>query len=112
MKFAVEQRMGSAVMPLQEVRIWPESQGVLSGYELCTDIWTLLLPNRGILHVSFVKKSYRKKVHFCCFVRHCLGGLSIFLVTVMSPKMICGRCWKRRRMLSSIFAVVITPPEM
>ena len=33
-KFAVEQRMGSAVMLLQEVG----SQGVLSGYELYTDI--------------------------------------------------------------------------
>ena len=25
-----------------------------------TSIWTLLLPHRGILHVTFVKKSYRK----------------------------------------------------
>ena len=33
-KFAVEQRMGSAVMLLQEVRNWPGDQGVLSGYEL------------------------------------------------------------------------------
>ena len=38
MKFAVEQRMGSAVMLLQEVRNWPGGQGVLSGYELYTDI--------------------------------------------------------------------------
>ena len=37
-KFAVEQRMGSAVMLLQEVRIWPGDQGVLSGYELYTDM--------------------------------------------------------------------------
>ena len=29
-----------------------------------TLIWTLLLPLRGILHETFVKKSYRKKVHF------------------------------------------------
>ena len=36
-KFAVEQRMGSAVMLLQEVRNWPGGQGVLSGYELYTD---------------------------------------------------------------------------
>ena len=37
-KFAVEQRMGSAVMLLQEVRNWPGDQGVLSGNELYTDI--------------------------------------------------------------------------
>ena len=37
-KFAVEQRMGSAVMLLQEVRNWPGDQGVLSGNELCTGV--------------------------------------------------------------------------
>ena len=37
-KFAVEQRMGAAVMLLQEMRNWPDGQGVLSGYELYTDI--------------------------------------------------------------------------
>ena len=37
-KFAVEQRMGTAVMLLQEVRNWPGGQGVLTGYELDTDI--------------------------------------------------------------------------
>ena len=37
-KFAVEQRLGSAVMLLQEVRNWLEGQNVLSGYELHTDI--------------------------------------------------------------------------
>ena len=37
-KFAVEQRMVAAVMLLQEVRNWPGGQGVLSGYELYTDI--------------------------------------------------------------------------
>ena len=30
-KFAVEQRKGTAVMLLQEVRNWPGGQGVLSG---------------------------------------------------------------------------------
>ena len=38
MKFAVEQGMGTAVKLLQEVRNWPGGQGVLSGYELYTDI--------------------------------------------------------------------------
>ena len=38
-KFAVDQRMGTAVMMLlQEVRNWPGGQGVLSGCELYTDI--------------------------------------------------------------------------
>ena len=37
-KFAVEQRMGAAVMLLQEVRNWPGGQGVLFGYGLYTDI--------------------------------------------------------------------------
>ena len=37
-KCAVEQRTWTAVMLLQEVRNWPGGQGVLSGYELYTDI--------------------------------------------------------------------------
>ena len=37
-KFAVEQRTGAAVMLMQEVHNWPGGQGVLSGYELYTDI--------------------------------------------------------------------------
>ena len=37
-KLAVEQRMGSAVMSLQELGNWPGGQGVLSGYEFYTDI--------------------------------------------------------------------------
>ena len=91
--FAVEQRMGSAVMLLQVVRKWPGGQGVLSGYELftLTLIWTLLLPHRGILHVTFVKKSHRKST-LLLFCSALSGVLSIFLVTVMSPKMTCGRC--------------------
>ena len=36
-KFAVEQRMGSAVILLQEVRNWPGGQNALSSYELYTD---------------------------------------------------------------------------
>ena len=37
-KFAVEQRMGTAVMLLQEVRNWQGGQGVLPSYELYTDL--------------------------------------------------------------------------
>ena len=61
-KFAVEQRMGAAVMLLQEVRNWPRGQGVLSGYALYTDIdldTAVAIPR--ILHVTFVKKSYTKR---------------------------------------------------
>ena len=38
MKFAVEQRMRTAVMLMQEVRNWQGCQGVLPGYELYTDL--------------------------------------------------------------------------
>ena len=38
MKFAVEQRIGAAIMLLQEVRNWQGGQGVLPGYELFTDL--------------------------------------------------------------------------
>ena len=38
MKFAVEQRMGTAVMLLQEVRNWQGGQRVLPGYELYTGL--------------------------------------------------------------------------
>ena len=37
-KFAVEQRMETAVMLLQEVRNWQGGQGVLPGYELYADL--------------------------------------------------------------------------
>ena len=92
-KFAVEQRMRTAVMLLQEVRNWPGGQGVLSDYEFFTQtlIWILLLPYRGILHVTFVKKSYRKGT----LLSSCLelsGARFIFLVMVIFLKMTCGRC--------------------
>ena len=38
MKFAVAQRLGSAVMFLQEVRSWLWGQDALLGYELFTDV--------------------------------------------------------------------------
>ena len=37
-KFAVEHRMGTSIMLLQEVRNWHGGQGVLPGYELYTDL--------------------------------------------------------------------------
>ena len=37
MKFAVEQRVGTAKMSLQEMHNWPGGQSVLSGHELHTD---------------------------------------------------------------------------
>ena len=68
-------------------------QGVLTGYELYTDIDldTAVLPYRGILHVTFVKKSYRKGklLSFCLALS---GVRFIFLVMGMFFKMTCGRC--------------------
>ena len=90
-KFAVEQRMEAAVMLLQEVRNWPGGQGVLSGYELYTDIdLDTAVSYRGILHVTFVKMSYQKGtiLSFCLALS---GVRSIFLFTVMFLKMTCGR---------------------
>ena len=37
-KFAVEKRMETAIVLLQEVRNWQGGQGVLPGYELYTDL--------------------------------------------------------------------------
>ena len=73
-KFAVEQRMGAAVMLLQEVRNWPGGQGVLSGYELYTDIdldTAVAIPRDFACDVR--EKSIQKKIHFCRSVWHCLG---------------------------------------
>ena len=98
-KFAVEQRMGSAVMLLQEVRNWPGGQGVLSGYEFYTDIDLDTAVAKPILHVTFVKKSYQKGTPLS-FSLALSGVRFIFLVTVMFPKMTCSR----------IFVDVTTPP--
>ena len=87
MKFAVEQRTGSAVMLLQEVRNWPGGHGVLSGYEFHTDIeldTAVAIPRD---FASDVTKSYRKST-FLSFCMALSGVQSIFLVMGMSPKMI------------------------
>ena len=91
-KFAVEQRMGSAVMLLQEVRIWPGDQGVLSGYELYTDMdldTAVAMPRDFAYDVRDKVQSKKYTLVVCSALS---GVQSIFLVTVMSPKMICGRC--------------------
>ena len=74
-------------MPLQEVPNWPgRGQNVLSGHELHTDVG---LDTAVAIPREFA--SYRKGTLLLC--RFVLSGvLSIFLVTVMSLKMICGRC--------------------
>ena len=79
--------METAVMLLQEVRNWAGRQGVLTRFEL---IWTLLLPYRGTLHVTFWKKSYRKGklLSFCLALS---GVRFIFLVMGTFLKMTCGR---------------------
>ena len=64
-KFAVEQRMGSAVMLLQEVRNWPGAKACCLATNFTQTLsWTLLLPYRGILRVTFVKKVLSKKYTF------------------------------------------------
>ena len=91
MKFAVEQRMAAAVMLLQEVRNWPGGQGVLSGYELYTDIDldTAAIPWDFACDVR--EKVLSKRYTFV--VLFALSGVRfIFLVTVMFLKMTCGRC--------------------
>ena len=73
-KFAVEQRMGAAVMLLQEVRHWPGDQGVLSGCEFYTDIeldTAVAIPRDFTCDVR--EKVLFEKVHFCRSVWHCLG---------------------------------------
>ena len=82
--------MGAAVMLLQEVRNWPGGQGVLLGY--------VLLPYRGILHVTSVKESYQKDAESYqkdALLSFCLalsGVRFIFFVMGMFLKMTCGRC--------------------
>ena len=111
-RFAFEQRMGAAVMLLQEVRNWPGGQGVLTGYELYTDIdldTVVAIPRDFACDVR--EKSCRKGT----LLSSCLelsGVRFIFLVMVMFLKMTCGRCGKRWKMLSSIFVVVITDHEL
>ena len=72
-KFAVEQRMGVAVMFLQEVRDWPGGQGVSSGCEFHTDIdldTAVAIPRDFVCNV---RESFIAKVHFCRSVWRCLG---------------------------------------
>ena len=76
MKFAVEQRMGSAMMLLHEVRDWPGGQNVLLGYELYTDVeldTAVAIPREFACDVREKVLSKKKNACFCCVVRHCLG---------------------------------------
>ena len=92
--FAVEQRMGAAMMLLQEVRNWPGGQGVLTGYELYTDIdldtAVAVLPDFAC---DVREKSYRKDtlLSFCLALS---GVRFIFLVMGMFLKMTCGSMLK------------------
>ena len=92
MKFAVEQRMVSAVMLQQEVRNWPGGQNALSGYELFTVVvldTAVAIPREFACDVR-EKVLSKKYPLLCCLVLS--GVLSIVLIMVMSLKMICGRC--------------------
>ena len=85
-KFAVEQRMGAAVMLLQEVRNWPGGQSVLSGYELYTDIDldTVVAIPRDF--ACDVRQKVLSKRHFCRSVWHCL---------VFGSSSLSWRCFSR-----------------
>ena len=92
-KFAVEQRMGTAVMLLQEVRNWPGGQGVLIGYELNTDVdldAAVAIPRDFACDVR--EKVLSKRYTFCRPVLALSGVRFIFLVMGMFLKMTCGRC--------------------
>ena len=79
-KFAVEQRMGSAVMLLQEVRNWSGCQNVLSGYELytCIDLDTAVaIPRHFACDVR--AKSYRKRYTFVVVFGTVWGSVNLSL---------------------------------
>ena len=76
-KFAVEQRMGTAVMLLQEVRNWQGGQELLPGYELYTDLdvdTAVAVPRDFACDVHDCV--FSKKVHVCCHVWYHLGFCS------------------------------------
>ena len=74
-------------MLLQEVRNWPGGQGVLSGYELYTDIDL----DTADFANDVSEKSFQKDtlVSFCLALS---GYRFIFLVMGIFLKMTCGRC--------------------
>ena len=91
-KFVVKQRMGAAVMLLQEVRNWPGGQGVLSGYELYTDIdldTAYAIPRDFACDFRGKVLSKSTLLSFCLALS---GVRFIFLVMGMFLKMTCGRC--------------------
>ena len=80
-KFAVEQRMGAAVMLLQEVLNWAGGQSVLSGHELYkdNDLDTVFAIPRNF--ACDVRENAISKRYTCRSVGHCVG---------MFRKMTCG----------------------
>ena len=90
-KFAVVQRMVSAVMLLQEVRNWP-GQGVLSVYELYTDIdldTAVAIPRDFACDVR--EKVLSKRYTFLVLFGTVWGSVNIPCHGDV-PKMTCGRC--------------------
>ena len=92
-RFAVAQRLGSAIMLLQEVRSWLGRQNALLGYELFTDVeldTTVATPREFACDVRdfFFWKGTLSSCNLVPF-----GVLSIFFATtVLLHRMICGRC--------------------
>ena len=72
-RFAVAQRLGSAVMLLQELRSWPGSQNVLLGYELFTDVVVDTAIAIPLEIASDVREIYVKKVLFYRLIWYHLG---------------------------------------
>ena len=91
-KFAVEQRMGTAVMLLQEVRNWSGCQGVLLGYELYTDIdldTAVAIPRDLACDVR--EKVLSKRYTFVVLFGTVWGSVHLPCLG-MFLKMTCGRC--------------------
>ena len=79
-------------MLLQEVRNWPGGQGVLSGYEVCTDIdldTAVAIPRDFACDVREKVLSKNTLLLFCLALS---GVRFICLVMEMFLKMTCCRC--------------------
>ena len=110
--FAIEQRMGAAVMLLQEVRNWPGGQGVLSGHELCTDIeLDAAVAIRRDFACDVRGKVSSKKCTFVVLFGTVWGSVHLSCHGDVSQDDLWSML-KEMEMLSSIFAVVITFPEL
>ena len=86
LKFAVEQRIGTAIMLLQEVRNWQGGQGVLPGYELYTDLDVDSAVSIPRDYACDVRECVLKKNYTFVVMFGTIWG-SVHLITVMSLSM-------------------------